>query len=69
MGDVPLAQGSRRDCQKVTHSAGVTRQLDADRGRYGAKNMLDAVSAINAPRRTAEYNGQWAIGGLRSKVS
>lgn len=26
--------------------------------RYGSKVIADAVGAINAPRRTAEYNGE-----------
>ncbi|RXK38730.1 hypothetical protein M231_04040 [Tremella mesenterica] len=30
----------------------------ADSHRHGAKTMSEAVASINAPRRTAEYNGQ-----------
>jgi hypothetical protein len=26
--------------------------------KYGSKTIADAVAAINAPRRTAEYNGE-----------
>lgn len=27
-------------------------------GRYGSKTIADAVAMVNAPRRTAEYNGK-----------
>lgn len=27
-------------------------------GRQGTKNISEAVSGVNAPRRTAEYNGK-----------
>jgi hypothetical protein len=32
--------------------------------RYGGKTIADAVGAVNAPRRTAEYNGQSTLASL-----
>ena len=32
--------------------------------RYGSKVIADAVGAINAPRRTAEYDGEHSDYGL-----
>jgi len=50
-----LALGSGGDRQVVRHRPPVRETADF---RCGSKLLSDAVSAVNAPRRTAEYNGK-----------